>query len=199
MYLFIDTETGGFKATEHSLLTLSAIVTDKHFNIMPVPTQTADPDAIPGCLYLRLKSDQYSVTPQAMAVNKIDLVKHAQIATEPNEARQQFVNFITAGIRATGVRKLIPAGHNVKFDMRFIWHHMLAEDPWGMYCTYPEFDTAAIARYLNSAGKISGGCSLSVLRERFGIHTGGAHDAEVDNLATIELAKKFMEFLPPVK
>jgi DNA polymerase III epsilon subunit-like protein len=83
--------------------------------------------------------------------------------------------------------------------MRFIWHHMLAEEPWGMYCTYPEFDTAAIARYLNSAGKISGGCSLSVLRERFGIHTGGAHDAEVDNLATIELAKKFMEFLPPVK
>jgi DNA polymerase III alpha subunit (gram-positive type) len=131
-----------------------------------------------------------------MEVNKIDLVKHAQIATELNEARQQFVNFVTAGIRATGVRKLIPAGHNVKFDMRFIWHHMLAEEPWGMYCTYPEFDTASIARYLNSAGKISGGCSLSVLRERFGIHTGDAHDAEVDNLATIELAKKFMEFLP---
>jgi len=199
MYLFIDTETGGFKPAEHSLLTLSAIITDKDFNIMPVPTQSTDPDSIPGCLHLRIKSEQYSVTPRAMEVNKIDLVKHAEIAVEPGDARQQFVNFITAGMRMTQVRKLVPAGHNVKFDMRFIWHHILAEEPWSMYCTAPEFDTAAIARYLNSAGKISGGCSLAVLRERFSIYTGTAHDAEVDNLATIELAKKFMEFLPPNK
>lgn len=196
MYLFIDTETGGFKASEHSLLTLSAIVTDNKFNIVPVPTQSDNPDDIPGCLHLRIKANEYSVTPQAMAVNKIDLVKHAEIAVHTEAARQQLVNFIVDGLRMTNVRKLIPAGHNVQFDMRFIWHQLMGEGEWGTYCTYPVFDTAAIARYLNSAGKISGGCSLPVLRERFQIHTGAAHDAEVDNLATIELAKKFMEFLP---
>lgn len=195
MYLFIDTETGGFKAAEHSLLTLSAIVTDSAFNIVPVPTGSDNPDDIPGCLHLRIKGAEYSVTPQAMAINKIDLVKHAETAVYTDVARQQFVNFITAGLRMTKQRKFIPAGHNVQFDMRFIWHQLMGEEAWNLYCTHPQFDTAAIARYLNSAGKISGGCSLPVLRERFQIHTGAAHDAEVDNLATIELAKKFMELL----
>jgi DNA polymerase III epsilon subunit-like protein len=194
MYLFIDAETGGLD-TDHNLLTLSAIVTDKDFHIVPVSVPWQAPDDVPGCLYLQIKSDQYIVSPGALSVNKIDLVQHTENGISLAEAQQRFKYFVTAGLAATGKNRLIPAGHNVPFDVKFVWKFLMPENVWGGVCTHPSLDTAVIARFLNAAGRISGGCSLVTLRGRFGIETGSAHNAEVDNLATIELAKQFISMV----
>jgi DNA polymerase III epsilon subunit-like protein len=198
MYLFIDAETGGLD-TEHNLLTLSAIVTDKDFHVVPVPVPWSEQDDVPGCLYLQIKSDQYVVSPGALSVNKIDLVRHTENGIDLEEAQQRFKYFLKAGLAATGKSRLVPAGHNVPFDLKFVWKFLMPENAWRDFCTHPALDTAVVARFFNAAGRISGGCSLVTLRERFGIETGSAHNAEVDNLATIELAKRFVAMVPPVR
>lgn len=188
MYLFFDTETGGL-TPDHSLLTLSAIVTDSNFNIVPVH------EFEPG-VYVRVKHNPYVTHKKAMEVNKIDLADNDANGFTVAETQEIFVSFVKEAIAVTGCRKLIPAGHNVPFDMRFLHAHVLPETHWGQYFTHPPLDTCAVARFLTATNVISGGCGLTHLRDVFGIETGTAHNAESDNLAAIALARKFVELVP---
>lgn len=188
MYLFFDTETGGL-TPDHSLLTVSAIVTDRNFDIVTVH------DMDPG-VYIRLKYAQYVTHPRAMAVNQIDLRDHDENGFTVEEGREIFESFVKEGLAATGASKLIPAGHNVPFDMRFVHAYLLPEAQWSKYFTHPALDTCAIARFFTAANLLTGGCGLPALREKFGIATGVAHNAENDNLATVLLAKKFLNLMP---
>lgn len=191
MYLFVDTETGGL-TPQHSLLTVSCIVADQDFNIIPV-----DSVNVPG-LYLQLKHDEYSLTAGALAVNKINLSAHHAAAMTLPAARSALTNYLNRAIAATGKKRLIPAGHNVAFDVQFLRAYLLDDAAWDQYFTYPAFDTAAIARFLNAAGIVAGGYSLTSLRNKFLAHMTDLdmHNAEVDNLVAIELAKKFVSYVP---
>lgn len=184
MYLFMDTETGGL-TPQHSLLTVSCIVVDEQFNIVRLPTDN------PG-LYLRIRHDEYALTAGALAVNKINLVEHNDKGVKISDATTMMLDFVSRARAVTNKKRLIPAGHNVNFDVQFIRANLLTDQQWNEYFTYPFLDTAAIARFLNSAGMYSGGYSLTALRSRFlpGM-TGDLHNAETDNLTTIELAKTF--------
>lgn len=189
MYLFIDTETGGL-TPRHSLLTLSCIGVDEKFQIVP----TADGGH---GLYLQLRHDEYAVTAGALAVNKIDLLVHDKQAITLEAARVRVCSFIEQVLQKTGKKRLVPAGHNVAFDVQFLRAYLLDDPTWDRYFTYPALDTAAVARYLNAAGVYSGSYSLSKLCERFLPEAAGAdmHNAEIDNLVSIELAKKFVGLL----
>jgi DNA polymerase III epsilon subunit-like protein len=187
MYLFFDTETGGL-TPDFSLLTLSAIVTDEQFNIVSV--QEFDPG-----LYLRVKHSNYVTHPKAMEVNKIDLADNDEHGFSVEETQEVFRAFVQEGLAVTGERKLIPAGHNVPFDMRFMHAYVMPEDRWRDYFTHPALDTCASARLMLSAKLIEGGCGLPHLRRLFNIQTGVAHNAESDNLASIAVAKKFKALL----
>jgi DNA polymerase III epsilon subunit-like protein len=184
MYLFMDTETGGL-TPQHSLLTVSCIVVDEQFNIVRLPTDN------PG-LYLRIRHDEYALTAGALAVNKINLVEHNEKGVKIADAADMLLDFVSRARAVTNKKRLIPAGHNVGFDVQFIRANLLTDTQWNEYFTYPFLDTSAIARFLNSAGMYSGGYSLAALRSRFlpGM-TGDLHNAETDNLVTIELAKTF--------
>lgn len=184
MYLFFDTETGGL-TPDFSLLTLSAILTDRDFNIVCVH------DLDPG-LYLRVKHDNYVTHPKAMEVNGIDLAEHDEHGFTVPEAREAFAAFVKEGRALLGQKKLIPAGHNVPFDVKFLQHYVMPEDEWRDVFTHPALDTCAAARLFAAANKISGGCGLDNLRRIFDINTGVAHNAESDNLAAIELAKRLV-------
>jgi hypothetical protein len=188
MYLFFDTETGGL-TPDYSLLTLSAIVADSQFNIVSIH------DMDPG-VYLRLKHANYVTHPRAMEVNRIDLREHDAEGFSVADARDIFLAFVKEAVSATGVRKLIPAGHNVPFDMRFLHAHLLPADEWENYFTHPALDTCAVARFFSSANLISCGCSLVALRRAFNIETGAAHNAENDNLASLKLARRFLQLMP---
>lgn len=184
MYLFIDTETGGL-TPDFSLLTVSAILTDSAFNVVCVH------DLDPG-LYLRVKHANYTTHPRAMAVNGIDLAEHDQYGFTVEESREAFSAFVKEGRVLLGHKKLVPAGHNVPFDVKFLQHYVMPEDEWQSMFTHPALDTCAAARLFAAANKISGGCGLDNLRRIFDINTGVAHNAETDNLAAIELAKKLV-------
>lgn len=185
MFVFIDTETGGL-SPEYSLLTVAAAVTDKEFNILDRLTFSLRPE------------EGYIVSPEAMQVNRIDLAKHADEAIYPDSARLKLETLLADGLTRTGLRRLVPAGHNVGFDLAFLYAQIMPEAEFRKYCTYPALDTAAVARFMSNAGLIKNPCNLVSLREQFGITTAGAHNAEADVLATIQIAKLFTSFLKGV-
>jgi oligoribonuclease (3'-5' exoribonuclease) len=185
MYLFMDTETGGL-TPKHSLLTVSCIVTDADFNIVPIGNHS------PG-IHLRVRHDEYALTAGALAVNKIDIVEHNRTAFDLPLARQHLKDYIQRAVEATNKKRLIPAGHNVNFDVQFIRAYLLSDTEWNEFFTYPFLDTAGIARFFTACQRYSGGYSLTALRDRFLPHMReqSMHNAENDNLVTIELAKNF--------
>lgn len=199
MYLFMDTETGGL-TTDRSLLTVSMIPVDKDFQIVPI--DYFDPIAQQvlhtDCgLYVAVKHDTYVVDKQALAVNKINIVEHDATAVPLALTRELFNSFIRHTLQTFNRKYLVPAGHNVAFDANFIKAYLLTESEWDTFFTYPALDTAAAARFLNAAGVIGGGYSLTSLRNKFVPHMNGElHNAETDNLTTIELAKRFTAMMP---
>lgn len=190
MYLFIDTETGGL-TPQYSLLTVSCILADKDFNVVPVDAHS------PG-LYLSLKHDEYVLTAGALSVNKINIATHHDAAADMPAARNALRQFLQRATTITGKKRLVPAGHNVAFDVQFLRAYMLDAETWDQYFTYPFLDTAAVARFLNAANVYSGGYSLTALRNRFlpDAKNLTMHNAEIDNLVAIELAKKFVALVP---
>lgn len=190
MYLFMDAETGGL-TPKHSLLTLSCIAVDDNFNIVPIGGHD------PG-LYLRIRHDEYALTAGALAVNQINLVEHNEKGVDLKIAKDMLIDFASRACMATNKKRLIPAGHNVSFDVQFVRAYLFDDYEWNKFFTYPFLDTAAIARFFTAAGRYDGaGYSLGALRRRFAPHADGQalHDAETDNLVAIELAKKFADMV----
>lgn len=198
MYLFMDTETGGL-TPDRSLLTVSLIPVDKQFNIVPLtyfdPLMQRTEHADCG-LYVAVKPETYVIDQEAMAVNKINIAEHEQDAVPIAAARQLIKSFAEAARKLFGKKYLVPAGHNVAFDAQFLKAHIFTEEEWDTLFTYPALDTASAARFLNAAGAIDGGYSLTALRSKFlSEDFGVAHNAEVDNLTTIALAQRLTEFV----
>lgn len=187
MYMFFDTETGGL-TPEFSLLTLSAIATDEQFNIVSVCGYDKG-------MYVRVKHEDYVVHPKAMEVNGIDLSDNDEHGFSVPETRELLLAFVKEAQRETGSKKLIPAGHNFPFDMRFLQAYLIPDSEWRDHFTHPALDTCASARLLVAAKLIDGGCGLPHLRKLFGIETGVEHNAQSDNLASIAVAKKFTELV----
>jgi len=183
MYLFFDCETGGLD-THHSLLTLAAVVTDKNFR--PICGGNAD-----DTLYLELRHPTYIVTPEAMTINKIDLITHSARGLKIDEAQQKFETWLANAHARSKVWRLTPAGHNVPFDLKFVWDQLMYPDKWNKHCGYHTLDTVTLAGFFNSVGLISSKCNLTALCEYFQIPLIDAHNAMADTMATIELAKQF--------
>lgn len=190
MYVFFDTETGGL-TPDYSLLTVSAIVADPNLNIVTVH------DLHPG-LYLRLKHDNYVTHERALKVNKINVADHDRIGFTVADASEALQVFLREAKLLLGVKRFIAAGHNVAFDIRFLQAYLLPEKKWEDFFLPPPLDTCATARFFNTANRLTVGCGLEKLRTFFGINTGTAHNAESDNLASLELARRFVGLLPPV-
>jgi len=189
MYLFIDTETGGI-TTDYSLLSITAIVTDKHFNVVPVVDY-------PNGIQLFIKSPKYVVNAQALAINNINIVSHDKSAVCVSDARQALLSYLQDALKLSNCHRFIMAGHNVVFDRIFIDKHLLIDGELEKYITYPFFDTAVIARLLTTLGLHDKGFSLAILMSKFcpEYPTGTLHDSYFDTMATIKLAKKFVEIL----
>jgi DNA polymerase III alpha subunit (gram-positive type) len=178
MFVFIDTETGGL-TTDYSLLTVAAAIADEQLNVVDT-------------VCFGVKPPLYIVSPDAMRVNKINLSEHAATSMSTERASEEFEHFLQKGMRHNSDKKLIPVGHNISFDLGFVWHQLLPEDIWRQYCTYPAIDTAGLARFFSVMNKIPGFYNLVALRQLFQIETGEAHNAMADVLATVALLKKFV-------
>lgn len=186
VFLLLDTETGGLDSTSNSLLSMyAAIVTRNSDGNMTIHSE----------LDLKIKPDNnnsYNVTAGAMKVNKIDLVKHDTEAMSLTDASRALYTFIQTGSN-NGTNKLIPIGHNVKFDISFIVNQLLKESLWNNYVSYHSLDTVTLGLALKIQGKLPKNTYLSLgkLAQALKINTekGELHTAKYDALLCLEAAK----------
>lgn len=155
---FIDTETGGLDPKEHSLLSVSICRLDVlEHKVTDEFTQL-------------IKHPVYRVTPKALSVNGIDLVKHDSNpnALYPEDAVFEMRKWLCAYLPSYTPKyyeRLIAGGHNLSFDIAFIKELGLG---WDNLFQYRTIDTQIIATFLQMVGMLSiKGTGLSVLIKHF--------------------------------
>lgn len=151
---------------------------------------------------LKIKPDNecYSLAARAMSINAIDITKHDAEAITRTAAAQQFYNFC---FKHGSFNKMIPAGHNISLDIRFIKRHLLKEEDnpegnsWGRFFSYRKLDTATITNFLRLAGKLPDNLegSLESLTNHFGLSYEGAHDAKFDAELSFQILKLLIKLI----
>ena len=157
-FIVIDTETGGLIPKEHSLLTVGVLFIKDGRRMFKGGW--------------KIKHDKYSVTPGALKVNGINLVKHHEDAVTIEEFWNDFKFYYEdrfgtpAGVAANNP---VVVGHNIGFDLGFI-HENIGKSKWEEYANYRNVDTAGISKFLIDTGIIQAQRnSLDELISYFGI------------------------------
>jgi DNA polymerase III alpha subunit (gram-positive type) len=182
-YLALDIETGGI-GSDKTLLTAYIALLDPNFDIVDD-------------LSLNIKPDDgvYHLTAKGMEVNKINIVEHDKTAITYKQAGSVLYSFLS--LSPILDNKLIPFGHGVAFDCKFLQDTIISPGSWEKFVSYRTLDTSPIARFLILTGKIpqcSG--SLQSLMETLGLKIeGDFHNAKTDVLASIELMKYFRKIM----
>jgi hypothetical protein len=174
MYLTLDIETGGNDLST-SLLTA-------YFGVVTLTPTLELVDE----LYLQLKHDEYVVTAQGLAVNKIDLISHHKEAEYKATAGQKLRTFLQKHSQ-NGADKLIPVGHGLASDLTHIYKGLLSRENWEQFVSYRRLDTGTIAQFLRLLGKIPATVSgsLESLLDYYDIEIDvPLHHARTDALAT---------------
>jgi len=173
--LVLDTETGGLDPNVESILTLGMCVLEGD-------------DIIDGTL-IKIVEPEINAHPRALAVNGINLDEHRRTGVSPAQAVEQIREFV----RGWGFgRSIVPAGHNVPFDLGFIRRlFRIAGADYSSVFSHRSIDTMAVAGTLALAGRLYGqpNIGLDALCKRFGItiRSGTTHDALEDARATARL------------
>lgn len=179
-YIAFDCETTGLD-DKSNLLTVSFIILDKHLNKKD-------------SLNISLKQNNgYYVNPYALEINKIDIIKHHNTSLDLIDARKVLLSFLNKNVSF----RLIPIGHNVNFDIKFIKKSgLLTNEEWSKYISYNALDTISVAQFLKLSGKLHERTSLSLVNlcsscnlER---NEDLEHSSEYDIEMTIKLLKYFL-------
>ena len=187
-YFICDLETSGTDEHETDLLTLWGAVLDEQFNII----DTID-------LAVKPKNKYYRVEAEAMGVNKINLAQHDKVALSYEAGVRRLANFLSVYARVeneVAKNKLVFCGHNCPFDRKYL-RAFLSQQVEETFFERHSLDTGAIARFLLVTGRLPKevGSSLPRLMKHYGVHFGaaGAHNAEADTRATLEVLVKMIE------
>lgn len=180
----VDVETGGQDPSKHSLLSLYA-------EILEFPSLRSL-DSIE--MKIKPVKGVYNVVPQALEINKIDLVQHSTTAINDITASGRLHDFMRKHVPANPTRNdlLIPFGHNVAFDVAFI-KAQLAGSGWSTMTTWNVLDTSTCSLLLYSLGVQDYPIlSLSKLCERYDVTRPITHDAKWDVKATITVLRNML-------
>lgn len=191
-YLFLDDEMGGLEKEQYSLLTVYLLATDNNYNVI-------------SDLYLQLKPDDgiYKVCAEAMAVNKIDLVKHDAMAITYKEGGTKLYKWLQR-LTEDGKNKFTVVGHGVYGDVEWIIYYLMSRGSWEKFTSYRKLDTQAVCQFLKACGMfpdtVSG--SLLSIAQYFNIpiDENTSHNAKYDTELTFKvflaLREHFMSFPP---
>jgi DNA polymerase III alpha subunit (gram-positive type) len=190
-YFLFDCETGGTNP-KTSLLTLFGLMLDHNLEIL---------DSID--LKIRPDNGLYVVGASGMDVNKINIPEHDKVAINKSMAAKQFYDFcLKHTIGGHKDNRLIPTGHNLAFDIRFIKKNLLAAnnldgDHWKVFFSYRQLDTATLAQGLILAKKLPEDleCSLGSLARYFNLDYSGAHNAQFDVELSLKVLKLLLELM----
>ncbi len=175
----IDTETGGIDPQTHSILSFAGVV----WADGKVQAEFDVPIAEP----------LFSVTAQAMKVNRINLADHAATAVAPTVAAKRLATFLRKHFREElkSGAKVALAGHNVGFDIGFLKRLCrLGGISFDEMFSHRSLDTASILRFVALAGRAPlQGAGLDEALAHFGVAVPGPsrHTALGDALGTAEL------------
>lgn len=186
--VFLDTETGGFDASQHSLLSIAMVVTDTRYcEIRRFETFIRHP--------------RFVVTPEAMAKNRIDLSQSTAWPTV-DEAKRAIVTFLDKPLSVlNGVpdeRNLwLIHGKNTGFDVRML-QAFFGEDVFRSLFWYFSRDIAETFLTLAEMGIVqmsTRGLSLHDICNALRIEHDPSylHDALYDTLMTLECMKVMKE------
>lgn len=178
-YLALDCETGGI-GSDVSLLTVWFGLYDSNFKLV------AELD-----LKVKPNDGVYKCTGEALGINQINLAEHDKVAIDYRAAGTQLFEFLK-NTSDNGATKLIPVGHNVKFDIVKVCENLISTGSWDKFVSYRVLDTGPIAQFLKLCGylpqSVSG--SLGSLAKHFSIEPQGAlHEAKTDAVVTVEVLK----------
>ncbi len=177
-FLALDCETGGIGLDKSLLTTYLAVYT------FIDDVLTLEDDLY---LYTKPKDGIYNCTGEALGINQIDLVEHDKIATTYPKAGGQLREFLQRH-SDDGSYKLIPVGHNVKFDLIFIQDKLLKS--LYHFVSYRTLDTGSIGQFLKLCKLIPDDNygSLSALADHLGaMPEGELHDAKTDTVLTVDV------------
>lgn len=185
-YIAFDCETTGVN-DKCNLLTVSFIILDKDLNEIDK-------------LNISLKQNEgYIVYPEAMEVNKINIIRHHKESIPLFEAKRKVLSFLTQN---KGQYSLIPIGHNINFDIKFIKNSgILTELEYSTFMSYNNIDTVSIAQFLKLSGILHERQSLSLVNLCNSVNLNRneqlEHSAEYDTKMTIKLLKRFKNMISP--
>lgn len=180
MYIGLDCETGGL-GDDVSLLEVFFGIYDEKLNLQ---------DEL--LLYLKPDDGLYKIQAQALEINKINLVEHDKYAHPYKDAKSVLYNFLSKHSQ-NGKVKLVPIGHNVNGDIRWVCNHIISRNSWEYHCSYRLLDTGVIGQFMKLSGllpeSVSGG--LGTLAEYYGLSfTGEQHTAKADVDMTVRVLRQ---------
>jgi DNA polymerase III epsilon subunit-like protein len=135
------------------------------------------------------------VTPEAMAVNKIDLVEHRKNGQDIYDTINAWETFLHKNF---GTRKIELCGHNVQFDIGFLrrlYRLSSRESYFDKRFSYRSLDTIGLAFGLKIAGKLPlSKLNLASLWSYYQINVSQekAHNCLADALVTAEVLNKMI-------
>jgi hypothetical protein len=138
-FISYDSETGG-RGSEHSLLTC-------YFRIFE------DETIAELILHLKPNDGNYIVQPEALKINKIDLIEHDKIAMTYSCGMLQLENFLREHSDG-GEITLIPVGQNLDFDNTQIFDKLISPSRWRKYCGVHKIELLTLSKFAQVLGHI---------------------------------------------
>lgn len=185
-YVAFDTETTGLEWNDAELLQVCFVALDADLNILYNFNIMCKPD----------NNRNFRVSPEALAINKIDLLNHKKNASEYSQVK----NLLETRLFPLW-KGVVPIGHNINFDISFIQEFIVSNVVWEKFVSRDALDTKRIASFLKETGILPPDIktNLSELGKYFGIKCNHYHDAWNDTIVTIEVLKKLKSLVKSQK
>lgn len=145
IYCVMDSETGGLNEHEADMLTFYMGLFDEEFKFIEE-------------LHLKLKPDDGRIPiahADALKVNGIDIHKHLE---DPetitySEGNKKLTAMLKKYYKKSGKASNLKAlGHNLPFDQKFVWKHLMSFDQWEKLFHYKGIDTMQRVDFLKEVG-----------------------------------------------
>ena len=190
-YLAFDLETGGLNPKTNAILTGYWGVYNKDFELL---------DELE--LFVKPLPPFDLVEASALKVNQIDIQKHIEDPKTVGYA--DAVGLLTVFLakhKGSGrYDKPRPIGHNVDFDLDFIYNQFMDKTTWEKYCSYGKIDTKGIADFLKDVGWLPPEIGrLESLVKHFNLPQLKAHTAKDDTHMMINVYKQLISMLQSSK